>query len=270
MPTGSRWPYLTTLVILLLFLSGHSLLAQDSLRVPYRLSWETNLTVSGMAAGSVLFANELRNRVPEVLLSELRLGRIPPFDQFAVDYNSESARKASNRTRDASTYLPLALLLGKGPRRDIIKLALLYGQTVALRRGLTNIVKYTVRRPRPYLHDPSLAPTTVVRSYDREAFLSGHTSGSAATAFFFGRVFADYYPDSKLKPYIWTLSASLPALTGYFRIRAGQHYPSDVIAGYVLGAVIGYTVPILHRIPIGRNNMVLSPTGTGFYLSYRF
>lgn len=226
--------------------------------------------ISSTAVGTVLLSDELRRRVPTIFLSELTLGRIPAFDRFAVDYSSESARKASNRTRDASTYLPLALLLGKGPRRDVLKLALMYGQTVALRRGLTNIVKYSVRRPRPYLYDTTLDPATVVESYDREAFLSGHTSGSAATAFFFGRVFADYYPDSKLKPYVWTLAAGLPAFTGYFRIRAGQHYLSDVVAGYLLGAAIGYSVPLLHRSPRARERLTLSPTGPGIYLSYRF
>ena len=153
---------------------------------PYQLNWSKDLSISSTAVGTVLLGDELRRRVPKVFLSELRLRSIPVFDRFAVDYSSDSARKASNRTRDASTYLPLVLLLGKGPRRDVLKLALLYGQTVALRRGLTNIVKYSVRRPRPYLYDATLDPKTVVGSYDREAFLSGHTSGSAATAFFSG------------------------------------------------------------------------------------
>ena len=237
---------------------------------PYQLNWSKDLSISSTAVGTVLLGDELRRRVPKVFLSELRLRSIPVFDRFAVDYSSDSARKASNRTRDASTYLPLVLLLGKGPRRDVLKLALLYGQTVALRRGLTNIVKYSVRRPRPYLYDATLDPKTVVGSYDREAFLSGHTSGSAATAFFFGRVFADYYPDSKLKPYIWTLAAGLPAFTGYFRIRAGQHYLSDVVAGYLLGAAIGYSVPLLHRSLRARERLTLSPSGTGFYISYHF
>ena len=258
--------------IVLLVTATLTLRAQSDLPSagPYHLSWSKDLSISGAGVGTVLLADELRRQVPKIFLSELPLGRIPVFDRFAVEYKSDFARKASNRTRDASTYLPLVLLLGKGPRRDVLKLALMYVQTVTLRRGLTNIVKYSVRRPRPYLYDASLDPTTIVRSYDREAFLSGHTSGSAATAFFFGRVFADYYPDSKLKPYVWTLAASLPAFTGYFRIRAGQHYLSDVVAGYLLGAAIGYSVPLLHRSPRTRERLTVSPSGTGIYLSYEF
>lgn len=237
---------------------------------PYYLFLKRELLIGGTGIGSVVLGSHLKDQVPEVRLHELELGTIPFFDRFAVDFNSGAAGKASDRTRDLSSVLPALLLLGKPSRRDAPTLLLLYAETVALRRGLTSIVKYTARRPRPYLRAEGLDGETIVRSGDREAFLSGHTSGTASTAFFFGRVFADYYPDSKLKPYVWGLAIGLPAITGYQRIRAGQHYPSDIIAGYALGAAVGYLVPTLHKRQVLPRGMRSSGGLTGVRLDYRF
>jgi membrane-associated phospholipid phosphatase len=256
-----------SLPILLLFCSGVSLTAQEE--SPYHLSLKRELLLVGGGVGTVILGSYLHNQVPDITLAELDLGNIPSFDRFAIDYRSEFARKASNRTRDLSAIMPALLLFGEPSRKDAPKLLLLYAETIAIRRGLTNIIKYTARRPRPYLYNPNLDPATIVRSGDREAFLSGHTSGAAATGFFFGRVFSDYYPDSKLKPYVWGLAAGVPALTGFFRVRAGQHYPSDIVAGYALGAAVGWLVPTLHKKPLLKGRLTLSPSGTGVYATYK-
>ncbi len=34
---------------------------------------------------------------------------------------------------------------------------------------------------------------------------------------------------------------------GYLRMKAGVHYPTDVIAGYTPGAAIGLIIPVLHK-----------------------
>jgi undecaprenyl-diphosphatase len=44
------------------------------------------------------------------------------------------------------------------------------------------------------------------------------------------------------------------------RVRAGQHFPTDVIAGAIAGAKIGPVVPHSHRT----NNIEQRRTGVGF------
>ncbi|CAH1002554.1 hypothetical protein LEM8419_03428 [Neolewinella maritima] len=264
--TALRRAPLVTLLVLLLT-SATATAQQGS---PYYLSLKRDLLYGGVATGSVVLGDVLRSRTPDIVLADLRLGTIPGFDRAATRFSSERARKGSDYALYASAGLPILLIAGDRTRRDAGKLAILFAETMALNQGLTNIVKSVALRPRPYVFDENLAPTTVIRSNDWAAFLSGHTSVSAAGGFFFARAFADYYPDSKLKPYAWALGAGLPALTGYLRIRAGQHYPSDVVAGYALGAVVGYLVPALHRKPIANQKITLAPAGSGIYLSYRF
>ncbi|MCP9234727.1 phosphatase PAP2 family protein [Lewinella sp. JB7] len=254
---------------LLVFLCIASI-ASAQQRGPYYLSLKRDLLYGGGAVGSVALGEVLRSRTPDIVLADLRLGSIPGFDLAATRNSSESARVASDDALYASAALPLLLMAGRRSRNDAGKLSILFAETMALNMGLTSIVKSSAKRPRPYVFDKNLDPATIIRSNDRASFLSGHTSTAAAGGFFFARAFADYYPDSKLKPYAWVLGAGLPAMTGYLRIQAGQHYPSDVIAGYALGAVIGYAVPALHRKPAAHNKLTLAPAGAGIYLSYRF
>ena len=51
-------------------------------------------------------------------------------------------------------------------------------------------------------------------------------------------------------PRPWITLAVATALTGfvsYERVRAGDHFPTDVIAGSMAGAAIGIMVPHMHR-----------------------
>ena len=79
------------------------------------------------------------------------------------------------------------------------------------------------------------------------SFFSGHAAtvaaiGATATYLAFVRS-----PNSP-RPWI-TLGAAtaLTAFVGYERVRAGEHFPTDVIAGSMAGAAIGVLVPHLHR-----------------------
>jgi membrane-associated phospholipid phosphatase len=257
-------------VLFFIFLACLPLSAQQSNDGPYYLSLKREILFGGASVGAVVLGDVLRARTPDIMLSDLRLGTIPSFDRAATRNSSESARKGSDLALNVSGALPLLLLAGNKTRKDAGKLGILFAETMAINYGLTNIIKVSSRRPRPYVFDENLNPTTIIRSNDRAAFLSGHTSVSATGGFFFARAFSDYYPDSKLKPVVWILGAGLPAFTGYLRFRAGQHYPSDIIAGYALGAAVGYLVPTLHKKPISGKGFTLSPTGNGVHLAYRF
>ena len=108
-----------------------------------------------------------------------------------------------------------------------------------------------------------------------DSFFSGHVSTVTTSTFFIVKVLSDYHPGLRKK---WPLlygAATLPALwTAYFRLRAGKHFPTDLITGYFIGAAIGIGVPQLHK---GKffHNLAFSPMipkggGSGVYFSYRF
>jgi undecaprenyl-diphosphatase len=81
------------------------------------------------------------------------------------------------------------------------------------------------------------------------SFFSGHAStvgaiGATATYLAFVR------SRHAARPWI-TLAAStaLTAFVSYERVRAGAHFPTDVVAGSLAGITVGVLVPHLHLHP---------------------
>jgi membrane-associated phospholipid phosphatase len=80
----------------------------------------------------------------------------------------------------------------------------------------------------------------------RKSFFSGHSSMTACNTFFAAKIWSDMHPNSKLKPWVWTAAAAVPAYAALQRVQAGKHYPSDVIVGLAVGAAMGYLIPQIH------------------------
>jgi undecaprenyl-diphosphatase len=128
--------------------------------------------------------------------------------------------------------------------------AVMYAETLSLTETLTDITKIAVRRPRPidYMNCSKGTQASGCSSTDLQlSFFSGHAStvaaiGATATYLAFQRS-----PDSP-RPWI-TLGAgtALTAFVGYERVRSGQHFPTDVLAGAMAGIAVGVLVPHLHR-----------------------
>lgn len=103
--------------------------------------------------------------------------------------------------------------------------ALYVGASVGVATVLTTLLKYAVRRPRPALTYPDIQPLTLETD---PSFPSGHTSA----AFSFATALSLQYPRwyVAVPAYLWAGGV------GYSRLHLGVHYPSDVLAGAVLGA----------------------------------
>ena len=61
----------------------------------------------------------------------------------------------------------------------------------------------------------------------------------------------------KQKYFIWLAAAFLVAMIGLSRIYLGVHYPCDVIAGYLAGAVWITAVTVVDKIPLDRREKKL-------------
>ena len=108
----------------------------------------------------------------------------------------------------------------KDLQRNSIQIGIAVGVTVAE----TYALKYIVNRPRPYNKYPEL---THVETENTPSFPSGHSSSAFALA----TSLSLNYP----KWYVVVPSMAWAGLTGYSRMYLGVHYPTDVLAGAVLG-----------------------------------
>jgi membrane-associated phospholipid phosphatase len=264
-----RWTLVLLLCCSTIFAFGQS----DNSDDPYYLSLKREMLYGGTGALSLGIGTYLQNNLDAPLRRDLKIstyGQVNAFDRIGSNFELGNSGKLSDYGLYAGVALPGLLLLNEATRSDIGKITILYAETMAIAGGLTNITKTGFARPRPYVYGPGWIPDKELSSGDQAAFVSGHTSLSAAGSFFFARVFSDYHPDSKLKPYVWGLAATVPAVTGYLRVRAGRHYPTDVIAGYALGAAVGYLVPTLHKKKILPKGMRVNAGVAGFQLDYQF
>lgn len=120
----------------------------------------------------------------------------------------------------------ILLLLRKSTRRiGWMGLLALLGSLLVNNILLKNIVE----RPRPYDIIEGLQPL-ITRPKDF-SFPSGHTGSSFAAA-------AVFYRNLPKQFGIWMIL--LAALIGVSRLYLGVHYPTDVLAGMLLGVALGY------------------------------
>jgi membrane-associated phospholipid phosphatase len=169
------------------------------------------------------------------------------FDRSAIKYYSVSAAGTSDVLMISSLAMPFVLLLDKNIRGNSWQTGVLYFETLVFASVGINLSKGLVSRPRPYVYNPSVPESEKQKTDATNSFFSGHTTISAASTFFAAKVFSDYNPDSKWKPAVWIGAAAIPLATGFYRYRAGKHFPTDVILGYCWGALSGILIPQLHR-----------------------
>ncbi|AKJ26986.1 phosphatase PAP2 family protein [Caldimonas brevitalea] len=101
--------------------------------------------------------------------------------------------------------------------------------SVAGGAGASHVLKLLVQRPRPDLVPHGVPVLTL-------SFPSGHATSSAVVFLTLGALLASLQSSRKAAVYILASAASITALVGLSRVYLGVHWPSDVLAGWALGA----------------------------------
>ncbi len=106
--------------------------------------------------------------------------------------------------------------------------ALLVAMATAGALVLNPLFKEFFSRPRPALHDPDLTLRTF-------SFPSGHAMGSAAVYGALAIVLARRLRGTVWAPLVVATTVLVVLLIGASRVYLGAHYPTDVVAGWILG-----------------------------------
>ena len=235
------------LVLGCLFLYGGKLTGQS----PYKLTTKKEVYwisagVSALSLGYALSTTTEPFTADQILALDAK--NINSFDRFATENYSLKIQKVSDGFLASSFAAGIPFLLKKQVRKDIFTLGVIYAEAATITAGVTLLSKSLTERPRPFVYNSQVDFEEKIRRQARHSFFSGHTSIAAMNTFFLAKIFNDYYPDSKYKAYIWTGAALIPAATAYSRVEGGKHFPTDAMAGYAVGALIGYFIPHFHKV----------------------
>ena len=217
---------------------------------PYQLRFGNSGPIVGTGVG--LLGTAALTRPNKTLLKAEEISRfnredVNELDRGATRLSSSYAGKLSDFMVVTSVSVPFLYLTKERSRKDFGRIVLMQFETGLVTTGLIAITKVIINRPRPFVYNPDALLENKLTPNANQSFFSGHTATVAAMSFFTATTFSQYYPESKWKVAVWTYAATLPAVTGYLRYRAGVHYPTDIITGYVVGAAVGMLVPKIHQ-----------------------
>jgi len=256
---------ITTIAILFAF---SNIYAQKS-NSPYEWDWVTDGIWTGAALGGSAYGLYLVQNKEDLTMAEFQSeldnkDDISFLNKWAVGNHSENANTLSDIPFAISFAAPLILLFDDETNDHTGQVLGIYLESLATTAALFSITAGVVNKSRPYVYDESGVTSLERRmgSNGQRSFYSGHVAATATATFFAAKVYSDFNPDGKGKAIIWTTAAVLPAAVGVLRIEGGQHFLTDVLIGYGMGAAAGYFIPELHK---KKNNFEIYPSqGTSF------
>lgn len=250
---------------------------KTSIETPYNLKKKIDIPISIAAASLIVGGFIIKSYKTPLTTLELDspdISKIPSFDLSAIRQSNPSYQTASDVLEYTAVALPFLAFFDKRISGHGIQIVAMYLETVAIDFALYNMTTGLINRRRPFTYntDTSKVPLAARKGPGvKQSFFSGHTSNAATATFFGARVFTDLRPQSKLVPFVWIAAAGVPAFTAFSRYKAGKHFPSDVIVGYLIGASVGYFVPTLHKYEYLRK-LSVAPTfeNRGLVMTYTF
>ena len=106
---------------------------------------------------------------------------------------------------------------------------------------LITSLKYAFHRARPEPFFNTILPSS-------DSFPSGHSLGSFCFYLSLAAILNNRVEKFRLKILIWIIAAAIVLLIGISRIYLGVHYPSDVLAGFVVGFIWVITIAATDKL----------------------
>jgi len=218
---------------------------------PYQLETGREAIMLGGGFGLGVLVLSLESNIESLDFSELEsLSRenVNAFDRGATYNWSEEAGTVSDYLLNFMLISPVALLASDKVRKDFGSFSIMYMENLFLSFAAVHTTKILIKRNRPYTYNKNVPLNHRSDKTSRLSFFSGHATLAFSSAVFLSTVYAEYYPDSKWKTYIWGISLLSASLTGYLRYSSGNHFPTDIIVGAIVGSAVGYLVPLIHKV----------------------
>lgn len=194
--------------------------------------------------GSILAQKHVKPLDDKVILA-LNKQDINRFDRIACNQWSPRVAKVSDALALGTGLMYSYFLFKPVTQKESINIAGVAFQSLLLSQSLSNALKLGLRN-RPYLYNPQVNMEEKRKVDARMSFFSAHTSTVSSLCYSFALAHNTYFPDKK-QTGIWIGAITIPAIEGFLRVKAGKHYPSDVITGYLVGLGSSLIMHYLHK-----------------------
>lgn len=190
----------------------------------------TALAVALLLGGFVLLADEVREgetqRFDDAVMEVLRAADgsgTPVGPRWLVEVARDVTALGSFIVLGSLIVIICLYLLLAGRRRTARFLIV----SVAAGAACSSLLKLFFNRPRPALHEG-------IQVFSA-SFPSGHALLSAVCYLSIGALLAEQTEDVRLRRYFIFVAALVTLFVGLSRVYLGVHYPTDVLAGWLIG-----------------------------------
>ena len=231
---------------------------------PYQVDFARDGALAGAAGATWLGLHLARGEIVDPSCPPCERGDVPSFDRVAIDQREKQLNTPADVGIAVLAAAPIgAALLEAGVSREAAADIVVEAQAVLACGALTQIVKLSVQRPRPFLYRDDQGEAIYRDPESYLSFWSGHTATAFSLSTAVATTFHLRHPRSAARFAVWAVALAAATTEGVIRVLAGDHYPSDVVAGAVAGTAFGIGVPWLHARGAGPVGLLVVPEDGG-------
>ena len=179
------------------------------------------------------------------------------FDRFATKYYSVPAKKASDYMMLACVVAPFTLNFDERVLNQYIEVNTIIVESFLITSTLATFTKVISQRKRPMVYNEDVGMNIRKDKENRYSFFSAHTALAFNGAILTAKIYNDYHPDKNNK-WLYATGIATASTVGYLRLRAGKHYPTDIITGAVVGTASALLVTEIHKKRVSPANISIS------------
>ncbi|MCF0223551.1 MAG: phosphatase PAP2 family protein [Fibrobacter sp.] len=144
-------------------------------------------------------------------------------------------------------------------------------QSILFQSGINLATRSLKVWPRPYIFATEGTGKEEAKNAKGEAFgsfFSGHASAAFTIAVFTSEWYANTHSNPINTRVVTALAYSLAGVESVLRIAAGKHYPTDILAGAMIGTSVSYLVLWAHKKQEQNVSFWVAPNTAGITLFF--